>query len=330
MIMNIINESLKNELMKKFLIPVILIAVLASCNKKKEFPDYEYQTVYFAYQYPVRTITLGEDIFNTDLDNQHKCKIMATTGGVYYSKKDVTVGITVDNSILAVPSIFKGGGDIVIMPTNYYSLASNSITIPKGGLTGGVEVQLTDAFFNDPNAIKNNYVIPVRMSSKGSADSILQGKDFILYAVKYVNPWHGNYLRRGKDVITGSVNQTNIRHQQYVENDEVNKLNTRSMKVTEFPVVYKDQNGVNIYCTLLLTFDDTGKCSVSSGTSNITATGTGAFVKRGEKNSWGSKDRDAIYLNYQVNMTGLQVAATDTLVLRDRAVTMETFTPVAK
>lgn len=331
MTMNIINESLKNELMKKFLIPVVLLAVLASCNKKKDFPDYDYQTVYFAYQYPVRTITLGEDIFNTDLDNLHKCKIMATTGGVYYSKQDVNIGIAVDNSLLSTPLLFApGGADVLAMPSNYYSLASNQIVIPKGGLTGGVEVQLTDAFFNDPKSVKNTYVIPVRMSSKGSADSILQGKDFILYAVKYVNPWSGNYLRRGKDVITGSVNQTNVRHQQYVESDEVNKLNTRSMKDIEFPVVYKDAGGNNIYCTLLLTFDDTGKCSVSSATANITATGTGAFVKRGEKNSWGSKDRDAIYLNYQVNLTGMQVATTDTLVLRDRAVTMETFTPVAK
>lgn len=317
--------------MKKFLIPVILLALLASCNKKREFPDYEYQTVYFAYQYPVRTITLGEDIFNTDLDNQHKFKIMATTGGVYYSKKDVAIPITIDNSLLSTPLLFKSGGDeILALPANYYSLASNQIVIPKGGLTGGVEVQLTDAFFNDPKAIKNTYVVPMRMSNKGNVDSILAGKDFILYAIKYVNPWHGNYLRRGKDVITGTVNQTNIRHQQYVENDEVNKLSTRSMKEVEFPVVYKDAAGTNIYGTLLLTFDDAGKCSVSSASSNITATGNGAFVKRGEKNSWGSKDRDAIYLNYQVNLTGMQVASTDTLVLRDRAVTMETFSPVAK
>lgn len=316
--------------MKKFLIPALLIAVLASCNKEKEFPDYDYQTVYFAYQYPVRTITLGEDIFDTQLDNLHKCRIMATTGGVYSSRKDVTIGITVDNSLVNPPQIFKGGSDILLMPANYYSFASNNIVIPKGSLTGGVEVQLTDAFFNDAQAVKNTYVIPVRMSAKTNADSILAGKDFILYAVKYVNPWHGNYLRRGKDLITGSVNETKVRHQQYVENDEVNKLSTRSMKDVEFPVVYKDQNGVNISCTLLLTFDDAGKCTVSSATNNITASGNGSFVKKGEKNSWGSKDRDAIYLNYQVNMAGLQVASTDTLVLRDRAVAMETFTPVAK
>lgn len=324
-------KNFKVKRMRKLYTAVLLLAVLVSCNKKKDFPDYDYQTVYFAYQYPVRTITFGEDVFDTQLDNQKKCKIMATTGGVYYSKKDVTIGVAVDPSLLGTGLLFTPGGDEVLpMPESYFSLAANQIVIPKGELTGGVEVQLTDAFFADPKAIRNTYVIPVRMSSKGSADSILAGKNFILYAVKYVNTWHGNYLRRGKDVITGNVNTTITRHKPYVENDEVNKLSTASMKTIEFPVTYKDQNGTNINCKLLLTFDDAGKCSVSSATANVTATGNGQFVKRGEKNSWGSKDRDALYLNYQVSLPGMQVASTDTLVLRDRAVTMETFTPVAK
>ncbi|THU41199.1 DUF1735 domain-containing protein [Niastella caeni] len=318
--------------MKKFLIPIILLFVLVSCSSKEvEFPDYDYQTVYFAYQYPVRTITFGEDVFSTELDNQGKCKILATTGGVYSSKRNIQIGISVDNSLLARPLLFNAGGDqIVAMPNNYYSLAADNIVIPEGGLTGGVEVQLTEAFFNDPASIKKTYVIPLRMTSKSNADSILSGKDFILYAIKYVNPWHGNYLRRGKDVITGSVNQTVVRHKPYVEDDEVNKLHTRTMKVIEFPVVFKDKNGVNVNCTLLLTFDNDGNCTVSSATSSFTATGNGKFVKRGEKNSWGSKDRDAIYLSYQVTLTDMQVSSTDTLVLRDRAVTMETFAPVVK
>lgn len=317
--------------MKKIISAVLLLAVLASCNKEKEQPDFTYQTVYFAYQYPVRTITFGEDVFDTQLDNQKKCKIMATTGGVYYSKKDISIGVAVDPSLLGNGLLFSAGGaEVLPLPQNYFSLAASEIKIPKGELTGGVEVQLTDAFFNDPKAIRNSYVIPLRMTNKGSADSILAGKNFILYAVKYVNTWHGNYLRRGKDVITGSVNQTLNRRKQYVEQDEVNKLNTRSMKELEFPVVYKDPNGNNIHCTLLLTFDDAGKCTVSSASANVTATGSGQFIKRGEKNSWGSKDRDALYLNYQVNLTGMQVATTDTLVMRDRAVTMETFTPVSK
>ncbi|NIG55044.1 DUF5627 domain-containing protein [Chitinophaga sp. Cy-1792] len=310
---------------------IMLYVVLASCNKTKDFPDFKYQTVYFAYQYPVRTITLGEDVFDTQLDNQHKCKIMATTGGVYYAKKDVTVNIAVDNSLLTNGFLFGAGKSQVLpMPDHYYSLADNKITIPTGTLAGGVEVQLTDAFFADPKALSNNYVIPVRITSITNADSILAGKNFIFYAVKYVNTWHGNYLRRGTDVFTGSLNQTLSRHQQYVESDEVNKLTTSSLTSDVLPVVIKDKNGNNVTCNLLLTFDEAGVCTVVAANNTFTATGAGKFVKRGEKNSWGNQDRDALYLSYKITLADMQVATTDTLVMRDRAVTMETFTPIAK
>lgn len=316
--------------MKKIFIPLILLMVLGSCsNKDVEFADYDYQTVYFAYQYPVRTITFGEDIFSTELDNQGKCEILATTGGVYSSRKNVSIAVSVDNSLLGSGMLFKAGGDTVYaMPGNYFTLAASNITIPEGGLTGGVQVQLTDAFFNDPKAIKNSYVIPLKMTGKTNADSILPAKSFVLYAVKYVNAWHGNYLRRGKDVVTGSYNQTITRHKQYVEDDEVNKLFTRTKSKLDFPVVFKDKNGVNVNCTLVLSFDDAGNCTISAGAGNFTATGSGQFVKKGEKNSWGSKDRDAMYLKYEVTLTDMKVSSTDTLVLRDRAVAMETFTPV--
>lgn len=316
--------------MKKIFIPLILLMALGSCsNKDVAFADYDYQTVYFAYQYPVRTITFGEDIFNTELDNQGKCEIVATTGGVYSSSKNVSIAVAVDNSLLGSGMLFKAGGDTVYaMPANYFTLAANNITIPEGGLTGGVQVQLTDAFFNDPKAIKNSYVIPLKMTGKTNADSILSAKSFVLYAVKYVNAWHGNYLRRGKDVVTGSYNQTITRHKQYVEDDEVNKLYTRTKSKLDFPVVFKDKNGVNVNCTLILSFDDAGNCTISAGGNNFTATGSGQFVKRGEKNSWGSKDRDALYVKYEVTLTDMKVSSTDTLVLRDRAVAMETFTPV--
>ncbi|MDR6562191.1 MULTISPECIES: DUF5627 domain-containing protein [unclassified Arcicella] len=318
--------------MKKLVLMSVLILIgLASCNTENEFPDYKYQTVYFAYQYPVRTITLGEDTYvNTDLDNQHKCQIYASTGGVYESRKDVSIKIAVDNSLLKNGLLFGTGKDEVLpMPTNYYSLGSDKIIIPKGTLAGGVDVQLTDAFFADPKSIKNTYVIPLTMTSVTNADSILYGKHFILYAIKYVNTWHGNYLRRGKDVVTGTLNKTIVRHAQYVEQDEVNKLSTKSLSELEFPVVFKDKDGKNVNITLSLKFES-DKCTISSLTSGYTATGSGTFVKKGEKNSWGNKDRDALYLKYDVNLAGMNISTTDTLVMRDRTVTMETFSPVTK
>ncbi len=323
--------------MKKILsISAVIITILTSCqNDEWDFPDYELKSVYFAYQAPIRTITLGEDIFDTTLDNQGKCQIMATTAGVYSNKEDVTIGIAVDNSLtqgLSFSSPYSG--NILPMPSNYYTLASNQIVIPKGKLIGGVEVQLTDAFFADPLAVKTTYVIPLIMTSVQKADSILSTKDYTLYAIKYVNAWTGNYLRRGKDVVVGkngntSLNQTIVRRQQYVEKDEINKLNTKTRKQAEFPVVYKGAGNTNIDCPLLLSFDDAGNCTIAAGASGFTATGTGKFIKKGEKQSWGNKDRDALYLNYSVELSDRQITSTDTLVLRDRGVAIETFTPTA-
>lgn len=312
---------------------VLLLIGLASCNQEIEFPDFKTQNVYFAYQYPVRTITLGDDAFvNTDLDNAKKCQIYATIGGVYESRSDVSVQVSVDKTLLKNGMLFGAGRDEVLaMPDNYYSLASDKIIIPKGTLSGGVDVQLTDAFFADPKSIKNTYVIPMAIT-QGDANTIpaLAGKNFVLYAIKYINPWHGNYLRRGNDVVTGAVNRTVVRHAQFVESDEVNKLTTKSLSELEFPVVLKDKDNKNVNVTLLMKFDNAGKCTISSVTSGTTATGSGAFIKKGEKNSWGNKDRDALYLKYEVNVAGMKVATTDTLVMRDRTVAFETFSPVAK
>ena len=334
----------------------ILFITLTSCsNDDMVYDNFEYQSVYFAYQFPVRTITLGEDVFDTTLDNAHKCRIMATLGGVYSNDKDVTVDVEVANS-LTTGLLFRPAGDNVLpMPSNYYTLLSNKIVIAKGQITGGVDVQLTDAFFADPLAIKNTYVIPVKMTHVINADTILSGKalianpnralaghwavapkDFIFYAIKYVNPWDGFYLRRGKDVIVGnngntSLNKTIVRHKTYVESDEVFRINTLSLTNINFPVVYKDAGGNNINCKLILSFDATGNCTVSSSNpGSYTASGTGKFVKRGEKNSWGSKDRDALYLNYTVNLQDFKVATNDTLVVRDRGVKSEVFVPLLK
>jgi hypothetical protein len=317
-------------------IGLFLLVAFASCkNQDVEFPNYTNNTVYFSYQYPVRTITLGEDLFDTSLDNAYKCQIMATIGGVYSNKQDVTIGISVNNTLTQGlkfnPPDYSG--DVLPMPASYYRLADNKIVIPKGKIAGGVEVQLTDAYFADPLSTKATYVIPITMTSVTNADSILREKNFTLYAIKYINTWAGNYLRRGRDVAEGKngrteLTKTIVRRNQYVERDEVKALTTRSLSQIVFPITLKGVNNVDVSCPLLLTFDASGNCTVAPAATGYTATGTGKFVKRGEKNSWGSQDRDAMYLSYQIDATDVRVATTDTLVLRDRGVKMETFSPI--
>ena len=151
---------------------------LASChNQEQVFPDYDGGvTAYFAYQYPVRTIVLGEsETFDTTLDNQHKCIIYGTMGGAY-NGKDIVLDIEVDNS-LTENLYFDAACETPVkaMPAEYYTLSSDQLKY-GGSHLGGVEVQLTDAFFADPDAITNTYVIPVKMTNivKG-ADQILAG-----------------------------------------------------------------------------------------------------------------------------------------------------------
>ena len=335
--------------MKKILQISILIAILtgvfSSCeNSDWEFPDFEYSAVYFAYQSPIRTITLGEDIFDTTLDNNYQSQIMATMGGVYKNNNDIEIGIRVDNSLVE-NLIFEGGSEILAMPSNYYTLSADKIVIKKGEILGGVTVQYTDAFFNDPLALDANYVIPVVMTSVNNADSILSGipmvdnprrgvsddwdvdpKDYILYAVKYINKYDANYLRRGKDVITGAESGTINRHTEYIEkNEEITGISTRTLNTIAWEHQSRDMADLARSSTLLLNFDNQDNCTITSETAGVTATGTGKFVSKGDKNSWGNKDRDALYLQYTINYGDVQFAVTDTLVVRDRGVKAEWF-----
>ena len=337
-----------------FLISLIIFIVFGSCtNQDWEFPDNEFQSVYFAYQYPVRTITLGDDQFDTTLDNLWRCKIMATTAGIYSNDNDIIIDFVVDNTLAENLRFGAAGGNIIPMPSNYYTLSSNNqIIIPAGSIIGGVTVQLTADFFADPASIRNTYVIPIRMTGVVNADTILRGrvadgvvnprraigedwavqpKDFILYAVRFVNPWHGFYLRRGQDVVSGLLtgrDTTIVRANEFVERDEVISLTTQSLSDVLFPIQLRNRVGVNTPLELVLSFDANGNAVVSDNSELIVATGTGRFVSRGEKNSWGRQDRDAIYLNYQVEFDGMTFATADTLVLRNRGVHMEVFTPV--
>ncbi|RZF59301.1 DUF5627 domain-containing protein [Sphingobacterium corticibacterium] len=346
------------------LIGVLLYSFTSCQNKEIVHPDFDYQTVYFASQYPIRTVVLGEDpLVDNTLDNEHKVSIKATIGGARTNSKQVDIVVAVDESLLENLYFPGGTTEVKPMPSSYYTLASDKISILPGAILGGVEVQLTDDFFQDPLAIQNHYAIPLLMKNVNGADSILRGlstlsspnrhlavdwnvrpKDYVSYVVKFVNQWHGNYLRRGVDAMTGDVTRNVSRRTEYIEKNEVNLLTTKSLQTLEFPVEFRDADAGNIFrCTLLLTFDQEGKCTITTNSSGYTATGTGSFVKRGDKNSWGNQDRDALYLDYQVNYSNIivgsgansktisgQIVTKDTLVMRDRAVIAEYFTPVVK
>lgn len=336
--------------MKKILILSCFIsAVCSSCsNKELSFPDYKYTSVYFPYQSPVRTLVLGNDVFDNSLDNEHKFTIMATMGGVYANNRDISIDVSVDPALCNNLTFSQGGSNVIVMPSSYYTLPKDmTIRIPSGSVMGGMEVQLTDDFFSDPRSITNTFVIPVRMNTVKNADSILDGKsdlanpdprivgnwtvapkNYTLYAVKYINPWHGNYLRRGVEAIKDNTGDTNIvYHTQYVETDQVCSIGTQSLSGDSLLLNGKSRTNIDMPFQLQLTFDNDGKCNIKGlPSASYTVTGNGEFVKGGD--SWGNEKRDVLHLKYSIDFGTSVHNFTDTLVIRDRGVKFETFAPV--
>ena len=343
------------------------LAFAACYNADKEFPDYEGgTTAYFAYQYPVRTLILGNDIYDNTLDNAHKCQIWSTMGGAY-GGRDAVVDIVVDETLCDNLFFTDEGGNpaapVLPMPKAYYSLASNAIPY-NGNPRGYVEVQFTNDFFNDEKAIENTYVIPLRMTKVTGIDSILVGKpregltpsrlnaedweilpkDYVLYLVKYMNPWQGKYIRRGVDNVTEKGNTTTVVRKDFSlvnsdtehytenpvnQNDEVCGIKTKNMTQAIFPVSIKT-SGASVPCNLILTFSG-NQCTISTDDAGVTVTGSGEFIEKGTERQeykdyqWGSLNgepvqRDILRLSYDIDFTtkNIQVSTNDTLVVQSR------------
>jgi len=360
--------------LKKYIYGVALgvfSLTFASCyNADKDFPDYEGgTTAYFAYQYPIRTLVLGNDIYDNSLDNEHKCRIWSTMGGAY-GGRDATVDIIVDETLCDSLWFPDEGGNpytrVFPLPHdcyNYDELVSSVIKY-NGEPRGYVEVKFTDKFFNDENSVKTYYVIPLRMTNVSGIDRILTGtplegynpsrtnteewsvlaKDYVLYCVKYMNPWEGKYIRRGVDNVTEngttttvvrkdmSLVNTDLEHYKenpVNQNDEVCAITTKNMTQAIFPVSFKT-SGASILCNLILTFNG-DQCTISTDDENVTASGSGEFITKGTERSeykdyqWGSNEgelvqRDILRLAYEVkfNDRDIQVSTADTLVVQTR------------
>ena len=312
------------------------MAFTACENGDQEFDDFEGgTTVYFAYQTPVRTIVLGDDEYDTTLDKQHKCQIQATFGGSY-NGSDGSVQIAVDNSLVNNLT-FADGTPVKAMPESYYTLSTTNLAF-NGTFNGKTDVQLTDAFFNDPDAVKNTYVIPLVMTGQTGFTKILTGSlnegqtgsrtdatvwdvkpmDYVLYCVKFQNKYSGFWLTHG------TTSTADIEKAQPVE------VRTLSLSDCSYTVSYQD--GDQVYqADLRLSFDGSNNCQITSLTDGATALGTGSWGDNTEKKAWGDKDRDGLELNYTVDFgNGKTFSTHEKMVWQRSGVTIEEFAPVYK
>ena len=319
----------------KFIFGIALVGTLWSCkNGDPTFPDYEGgTTVYFPYQYPVRTIVLGDDEYDLTLDHAHKCQIKATFGGSY-NGSDGSVQVAVDESLCQNLYFEDGVTPVKAMPSSYYQLSTMNLDF-KGTMNGTTEVQLTDAFFNDPEAVNTTYVIPLVITGQTGFGKILTGTllgdqtgsrtnsdlwdikpmDYVLYCVKFQNKYSGFWLTHG------TTSTADIEHAQAVE------IKSKSLNTCVYTVSTQDGNNI-LSADLLLTFNG-DNCTISSLTDGVTATGTGSWGDDTEKKAWGNKDRDGMELNYNVTFAnGKTLSKHEKMVWQRSGVTIQEFAPV--
>ncbi len=341
----------------KLVIIIALVFSLMACeNQEITKDDFGSTSVYFPFQTPVRTLILGKyDLGFNDNDNNGRFEIGVVMSGVFENKIDRRVffelapQIIDSTQLVGVDSI-----NVQVLPASYYTIEQQSpVTIPAGSINGRISIQLADAFFDDPLSFADfgevNYVIPLRITDYENLDSLLTGvpsvdnpirirstdwqvlpKDYTLFGIKYINKYHGKYLRRGVDVMTNNLGEvTNSTYsQEFVVDDEVVDLITSA----RFNVKYINRvrrgelsspGDVNI--ELAFSADDT--CTIIGyGDDPYNVSGSGRLVENGDE--WGGQKRDVIYLDYQYTDAANNEthAVKDTLVMRNRDVKFEEFT----
>jgi hypothetical protein len=100
------------------------------------------------------------------------------------------------------------------------------------------------------------------------------------------------------------------------------QITSRTLNTSVYTVSFEGERETYT-ADLLLTFDSNDQCTITSLTQGVTASGNGAWTDNGEKNSWNSKDRDAIDLNYTVQFGGKTFSTQERLVWQRSGVTVE-------
>lgn len=335
---------------KNIIISLLAIATTTACsNSDWEYDDYDVQACYFPYQTPARTLILGEygEGINEN-DNNYIFEITSIMTGVYDNEEVRKVYFEIDNTLLDNVS------NVQALPAEYYTLETVSpAIIPVGSTKAVIQVQLTDAFFNDTLSFGDvqttNYVVPVRLTDVENLDSLFTGsplsgyadpdpvnpnhwdvtpKDYTLFGIKFMNKYQGTYLRRGLDKITsGTAYVGREYHADYVVQDELIDIMTcGNKKVRLENIIGRGDDSSPGNVALELSFSDDETCTIASYKDDAyNVSGTGRFVVDGDE--WGGEPRDVIYLEY--TYTDEANAEThlvnDTIVIRDRGAVFEEF-----
>ncbi|NEW83578.1 MAG: DUF1735 domain-containing protein [Mariniphaga sp.] len=337
--------------MKKIVYLLGIVALLFGCeNQNVEFDDFAYQTVYFPFQTPVRSIMLGDEVIgDNSIDLEHAFSIGASIGGMYSNTKDRVLTVQLAPE-LASNITDASGNALKLLPSEYYNTTFDKITIPAGSFFGKMRVNLTDAFFADPLSIGLSYVVPVRITS-AAGDSILSGvplasvvspdprkvsdwittpKNYVLFGIKYINATHGVYLLRGKRTNTTNPLDVVAYSKRFIDDNDMTKLTTKSLTENYMPTVGgTNKQASNTKYIMKLTFNKDNKSVTvaQKDASSVVVNGTGKYYSKADSEAEGynGKKHRTIYLDYNYVDGANTFHVNDSLVYVDDDMKFEEF-----
>ncbi|SHI31933.1 DUF5627 domain-containing protein [Algibacter luteus] len=248
---------------KYLIICAIALSFMACENQENEFDDFGSTSVYFPFQTPVRTLIQGKyDLGYNENDNNGRFEIGVIMSGVYNNNKNRRVHFELAPDLIDATALGLDTVNVKVLPASYYTIEQESpVTIPSGSTKGRIPVQLSDAFFDDPQSFADfgdvHYVIPLRITDYEELDSLLVGvpaegvtnpikikaddwqtlpKDYTLFGIKFMNKYQGIYLRRGEDEAVGSNESVTVYENGNPTETETENIEGSSVYRSEFVV----------------------------------------------------------------------------------------------
>lgn len=337
--------------MKKYIVLASALLCLTSCYE--DFvKDFDYDSVYFSYQYDMRTIVVGED---------ESFDMTACLGGVIENARDRQVKVVADDGLLdtdllafAPEGFLVGEGDdaspaepftandvfngltppigglylpsvqsefqktglkaLTPLPSDYYQLIGmDGLKIARGNHTGTFTVKATEKMLADDSVIAPKYAVGFRLLS-ADADSVLAGRNFAVIVVKCESQFYGNWYHGGSSVIK-NADGTVFREEFYKFTIPQEEDKIFKLATSGLRSVVTDKYGNNKVGSLKLTFDKDNVITISSDVVKLVPDGRKSYANNAKL----LQDR-ILYLNYSYEdeESGRTVEVSDSLVFRSR------------
>lgn len=318
--------------MKKVCLPILGILLLSGCYEDY-VKDFDYSSVYVAYQYDLRTFVVGEQeqfkasvalsgLMKNDRDRsvsversdalvtEDICSLLGLEGGPVSAYDGMMGSTAAPGQISAsyVTEALRAAGVTALtpLPDAYCTVEGLSgVTIRKGEHTAGFTVRATEALKNDARAFAPGYAIGY-VIRRADADTVLASKSFGVIAVKCENRFWG-YWRRSGIVRTYAPDGSLL--QQVYSPSTWDDAGTYYLSSVDGNTLTSDKRA-GVAGVMTLSFSGpSATLSSPSGDVSGTATFNGAKLLQ---------DRE-IYLSYQVTLPdGGRSEVLDTLRFRNR------------